>query len=183
ELEREINQVQQSQTFQQPAQLFWNTGLAQRCFEPVTAAAAGPDLFKPIVGRGCVFFDFDGDGDLDVVLTNNNGPPLLLRNDGKLGHHWLRLRLEGDGKRSNRSAIGALVTVEAGGVARTQQVTGGRGYLSQSELTLTFGLGNLKAVDRVTIRWPGKDAGPPQGLTGLAVDREHVIKQASGKNE
>jgi enediyne biosynthesis protein E4 len=177
-LEPDIAQMLASQQYAQPAQLFWNTGLAERRFEPVTPAAAGPDLFQPLVGRGSAYLDLDGDGDLDVVLTANNGPAVVLRNDQALGHHWVRLQLEGDGKRSNRSAIGAVVTLEAGGVARRAQVTGGRGYLSQSELTLTFGLGELKQIDKVTIRWPGRDAGT-QVLTDLAVDKLHVIKQGS----
>ena len=101
--------MQGNQTYTQAAQLFWNSGMPARTFEPVDRRQAGPDLFQPLVGRGCAFADIDGDGDLDVVLAGNDGPPLLLRNDlnlAKTKHHWLRLVLKGDGKRSNRSAIG-----------------------------------------------------------------------------
>jgi hypothetical protein len=182
-LEPEINQVQPSQTYRQPAQLFWNAS-GQRSrggFEEVTANQAGADLFQPIVGRGSAFADFDGDGDLDVVLTENGGPARLLRNDGGIGHHWLRLMLEGDGERSNRSAIGARVSVQAGGVEQRQQVTGGRGYLSQSELPLTFGLGAEVRVERVLIHWPGKNGGV-QELKDLQPDRVYVIRQDSGSD-
>jgi hypothetical protein len=176
-IEPEIGAIQRGQRFEQPAQLFWNTGDPQRLFEPATSAQAGDDLFKPMVGRGAAFADIDGDGDLDVVLTANGGPARLLRNDCSLGHHWVRLVLTGDGKRSNRSAIGAQVTVEAGGKVMKRQVTGGRGYLSQSELPITVGLGTADRVDKVTVRWPGRDAGPPEVWTGLAIDKAHELKQ------
>src|SRR5205814_330568 len=129
-----------------------------------------------LVGRGSAFADIDGDGDLDVILTGNGGPPRLLRNDQDLKHHWVRLVLEGDGRRSNRSAIGAVVTLEAGGRTQTLTVAGARGYLSQSELPLTFGLGDTAKIDRITIRWPGRDAGPPQVLTDVAVDKVHPVR-------
>ena len=177
-LEPEINRVQPGQTYRQPAQLFWNTGRAP-AFEPVTAAHAGPDLFEPLVGRGCAFADIDGDGDLDVVLTENGGPARLLRNDGGNRNHWIRLALEGDGRRSNRSAIGARVTLEAAGTVQHQQVASGRGYLSQSELTLTFGLGQITKVDRITIQWPGKNGGTEiiQRATDLEINQVHHLKQ------
>ena len=93
-----------------------------------------------MVGRGCAFLDFDGDGDLDVVLAENGGPARLFRNDNATGNHWVAFTLRGDGDR-NRDAIGAEVTVEAGGRTRRRYVTAARGYLSQSELTATVGLG------------------------------------------
>ena len=179
-IEPEIQKVQASQTHAQPATLFWNTGEPGRVFEPVTAAAAGPDLFQPVVGRGLAVLDLDGDGDEDVVLTANGGPPLLLRNDQRLGHHWVRLRLVGDGVRSNRDAFGAEVTVTAGGKRLKRWVAGGRGYLSQSEPTLTVGLGPATSVESVTVRWPGKDA-KPETWTGLAVDKLHTLKQGEGR--
>src|ERR1700730_13675288 len=111
-----------------------------------------------MVGRGCAFADIDGDGTLDVVLTQNGGPARLLRNEGGTGNHLIRLVLEGDGVRSNRSAIGARVTVEAGGIVQHRQVASGRGYLSQSEFPLTFGLGHADRVDRLMIQWPGRNA-------------------------
>jgi len=178
-LEPEIHTVDAAQTYRQPAQLFWNTG-GQPSFALATDAQAGPDLFKPIVGRGCVFADIDGDGYLDVVLTENGGPARLLHNEGGTGHHWIRLTLEGDGRHSNRSATGATVTLEACGQVQYQQVTSARGYLSQSELPLTFGLGKADRVDKITIRWPGKSGGT-EVLTGLAVDKRYHVRQGGGK--
>jgi hypothetical protein len=89
--------------------------------------------------------------------------------------------LEGDGKRSNRSAIGAHATLEASGRKQECELAAARGYLRASELPVTFGLGETAKVDRVTIRWPGKNAGAPQVIEGLAVDRVHTIQQAPAK--
>src|SRR5689334_20836370 len=139
-LEEEISKIQQSQRYRQPAQLFWNAGeRSSGCFVSVSSDKAGADLFQPIVGRGAAFGDIDGDGDPDVVLTQVGGAPLLLRNDQKLGHHWVRLKLVGT--KSNRDAIGAWVTAQVNGHKLSRQVMPTRGYLSQSELPVTIGLG------------------------------------------
>ena len=173
-IEENIAQYQKGQSYRQPAQLFWNRGAAKgTSFVPVTAEKCGGDIFKPIVGRGSAFADIDGDGDLDAVLTQINGPPLLLRNDQKLGHHWLRLKLVGT--KSNRDAIGAWVRVRAGGRTISQQVMPAKGYLSQSELPLTFGLGQSANVDSVEITWPG---GAGQKAGPLKVDTQNVVTQA-----
>jgi hypothetical protein len=174
-LEPDIHLVKSGQTHMQPAQLFWNTGDEKRTYELVTETAAGPDLFVPLVGRGCAFGDIDGDGYPDIVLTANGGPVRLLHNEGGAGHHWIRLSLKGDGKKVNCSAIGATVTLHAGGQVLHRQVTSGRGYLSQSELPITFGLGKLDKFDKIEIRWPGKDI-PPQIITNLEIDKTHVIE-------
>jgi hypothetical protein len=174
-LEPDIQLVQHGQSYKQPVQLYWNTG-GKRCFEPMTAQQSGLDLFRPIVGRGCAFADINGDGYLDVVLTENGGPARLLKNEGGTGHHWIRLELEGDGKRSNTSAIGAKVTLYAGDKVQHREVVSARGYLSQSEMVLTFGLGKATKVDRVEIRWPGRNGGR-QVETDLKIDQVNHIKQ------
>jgi hypothetical protein len=176
-LEPDIARAMPEQSYAQPAQLFWHRATARPRFALIPGLAAGNDLFAPVVGRGCAYLDIDGDGSLDVVLTANGGPARLLHNDNRTGHHWIRLKLEGDGKRSNRSAIGARVVLEADGREQRREVASARGYLSQSETVLTFGLGTVNKVDRVTISWPGKDAGAPTVLTELEVDREHQIVQ------
>jgi len=176
-LEPDISKVQAGQTYEQPVQLFWNTGV-KPTFVPVSEQEAGPDLFRPQVGRGCAFADIDGDGFLDIVLTANGGPARLLRNNGGSGNNWIRLVLEGDGVHSNRSAIGARVQLEAGGRKQNLQVSSARGYLSQSELPLTFGLGKATKVDKVTVHWPGK-LRDPQVLTNPAINKAHHIKQTN----
>jgi hypothetical protein len=175
-LEPGIARVRAGQSYLQPPQLFWNTGREPRRFELVTEGAAGGDPLRPMAGRACAYADIDGDGTPDVVLVANGGPARLLRNEGGTGNHWVRLTLEGDGVRSNRSAIGARVTLEAGGMVQHREVASARGYLSQSELTLTFGLGPATAADRVTVRWPGKGGGETV-VTDLKADRVHEIRQ------
>ena len=172
-LEQEISKIQQSQTYAQPAQLFWNAGeRSGGCFVPVPSSKAGADLFKPIVGRGSAFADIDGDGDLDVVLTQVGGPPLLLRNDQQLGHHWLRLKLIGT--KSNRDAIGAWIKVSVNNQVLWRQVMPTRSYLSQSELPVTVGLGAATRPDEVEIFWP---SGTRQKIENPQVDRMSSVTE------
>jgi hypothetical protein len=172
-LESDIGRVQASETHAQPAQLFWNSGRPRRDrFAPVGPETAGPDLFRPMVGRGAAYADVDGDGDLDLLLTANGGPARLLRNDNPTGHRWLRLRLEG--RISNRDAIGARVTVRAGGIEQRRQLFPARSYLSSVELPLTFGLGTARAADAVTIAWP---SGVTSELTGLKAGQTHRVDE------
>ncbi|WP_337172951.1 CRTAC1 family protein [Paludisphaera sp.] len=177
-LEPDIARAQPGESHAQPAQLLWNTGRPGReLFVELGADAAGPDLFRPMVGRGSAFADIDGDGDLDVVLTANDGPARLLRNDGGDANRWIRLALSGDGVRSNRDAIGARVQVTAGGLTRRAQQFPARGYLSSAEPTLTFGLGRSETVDEVSITWP---SGEVTRLEGLAAGRTYRVDEADG---
>ena len=169
-VENEINQVQASQNYRQAAQLFWNCGgECPGTYRPVSGRDSG-DLSTPIVGRGAAYADIDADGDLDAVLTQVGGPPLLLRNDLESDNHWLRLRLAG--RAPNTDAIGARVRVEVNGISQYRTVMPARSYLSQVELPLTFGLGTADRVERIDVVWPD---GREQRLTDIAADRLLVI--------
>ncbi|MEM7394356.1 MAG: ASPIC/UnbV domain-containing protein, partial [Verrucomicrobiota bacterium] len=141
-------------------------------FVVVKEDRAGADLFEPIVGRGSAFADIDLDGDLDVVMTQIGGPPMLLRNDQALGHRWIRLRLEG--RACNRDAIGARIVLRRGGETLTRHVMPTRSYLSQSEMPVTIGLGPDEGPGSVTVHWPG---GGPQTVD-LPAGRLSVVVQA-----
>lgn len=174
-LENEINAVDPSQTYAQASQLFWNAGPDQRqTFVALEVAGLG-DLATPLVGRGSAYSDIDGDGDLDVVLTQTGRPPLLLRNDQQLGHHWLGIRLEG--RAPNTDAIGAWVTVTTGETQQRQPVMPSRSYQSQSTRDLVFGLGSATTVDSVVVRWPD---GSEQQVTVEAIDRLVTVEQTRG---
>lgn len=175
-LEEEINKVQPSQHYRQPSQLFWNCGTSfKSCFVPVDEKTTG-DLARPVVGRAAAYADIDGDGDLDCLITQTGDRPLLLRNDQEGKNGWLRLKLVGRGQgRCNRDAIGASVTLLAGGMTLRRQVMPSRSYLSQVETVLTFGLGAAKKVDEIRIRWPGEEK--VQVARGLESGRLHRIEQ------
>ncbi|HVT92215.1 MAG TPA: CRTAC1 family protein [Bryobacteraceae bacterium] len=148
-IDEDINKVQPKIRYEEAPLLFRNSGKGN--FEDVTKSA-GEALARPLVGRGAAYADFDHDGDLDVVVTTNGGPAYLLRNDGGNRNQWLTVRLEGG--KSNRSALGAVVTVESASGKQTQTVHSGSSYLSQSDLALTFGLGRDGVVKTMEIRWP-----------------------------
>jgi hypothetical protein len=171
-IEDEIETVQASQSYAQAAQLFWNTGAPSGAAYVEAAAGSVGDLARPIVGRGAAYADIDGDGDLDVVLTQARGRPMVLRNDQALGNHWLRVKLVGAG--CNREAIGAVVDLEASGVAQRRVVMPTRSYLSQCELPVTFGLGRETEVDRLTVTWPD---GVKQDVPVGEVDRLVVVER------
>lgn len=151
-IEPEIERLASGQRFRQPAQLFWNHPAAttRPSFIPVTAGKSGAALHQPIVGRGSAYADIDGDGDLDVVLTQIGGPPVLLRNDLNPAN-WVRLELVGSG--GNRPAIGASVRFQHGGHGHQRFITPTRGYLSQSELPVTLPLVRGQEAS-LEIIWP-----------------------------
>jgi enediyne biosynthesis protein E4 len=161
--------VQPTVRYAQPAGVYRNIG--NRKFEDVSAKL-GRALQTPVVGRGIAYADYDNDGDLDIVITANNGPARLLRNDNANQNDVFRVKLIGT--KSNRDAIGAKVTLTANtGVKQTRMVKDGSSYLSQSELPLTFGLGKAGATKTLNLEivWPSgqkesaKDIKPNQFVT------------------
>ena len=135
--------------YAQPPQLFLNDG--KGTFRDV-ASEIGGEFAAPKVGRGLAYGDFDRDGDLDLLMTTNDGPAYLFRNDQSGGNKSIRIRLIGT--RSNRDAIGAVVKVDYSGATQSRLVRGGSSYLSQSELPVTFGVGKRDKIDRLLVQWP-----------------------------
>ena len=169
-LENEINRVHPSQTYAQPAQLFWNCGPS--CAQRFRLLDGTADLQDPMVGRGAAYADIDGDGDLDLAIVQNGRRAVLLRNDQQTGHHWLRLKLAGGA--ANHDGLGAEVMLRAGDVTQYRRVHPSRGYLSQVELPLTFGLGASTSIDELRITWPG---GQVQQAEVPGIDRVLTVTQ------
>jgi enediyne biosynthesis protein E4 len=148
-IDETVRQIRGHAGYAQPPHLFLNRGGAH--FQDV-AAQAGGAFASPKVARGLAYGDFDRDGDLDVLLTTNQGPAYLYRNDLTPGAHCLRIRLIGT--KSNRDAIGAVVRLTTADGTQSRTVKTGSSYLSQSELTLTFGLGPRDSATRLIVEWP-----------------------------
>jgi hypothetical protein len=169
----DVERVQSRVTYAQPPHLFRNLGGRQ--FEDAVPSA-GSALQQPIVGRGAAYGDYDNDGDLDLLVTLNNGPARLLRNEGGNRNQFLRVQLEGVA--SNRSAIGAKVTVkQAGKRPFAAYVKTGSSYLSQSELAVTFGLGGAPTVTGLTVVWP---SGRTEDLHVPSLRRTLLVREGAG---
>jgi len=144
--------------FPQPRTVYWNAG--NGAFADVSAGEA---VLRPRVSRGMAAGDLDGDGAPELVVVNQNDTPMVLKNETAGRGHWILLQLEGT--KSNRSAIGAIVTIDG---SQTAEVQSGGSYLSQSDLRLHFGLGAKTSIEAIEIRWP---SGTVQKLSGVAVDQ------------
>jgi enediyne biosynthesis protein E4 len=158
--------------YAQPPQLFLNNGKGN--FREAGAEAGG-GFSEPKVGRGLAIGDFDRDGDLDVLMTTNNGPAYLFRNDQTSGNRSIRFRLVGT--KSNRDAIGARVKIFANGIMQSRMVRSGSSYLSQSELPVTFGLGKQGKIERLVIDWP---SGRSEEFKQLSGGKSYEITEAQG---
>jgi enediyne biosynthesis protein E4 len=166
--------------YAQPPQLFLNSG--KGTFVDV-ASEVGGGFNQPKVGRGLAYGDFDRDGDLDLLITTNNGPAYLYRTDQTARNHSIRIRLVGT--KSNRDAIGASVKLFFGNssgatsttASQSRLVKGGSSYLSQSELPLTFGLGKRDKADRLVIQWP---SGRTEEYKDLAAGRSYECVESKG---
>jgi hypothetical protein len=143
---------------------------------------AGPAFTTPRLGRALATGDLDNDGRVDIVLIDHNAPVVLLHNRTREAGHWISLRLEGT--RSNRDAVGAVVTVRAGGKARVFQRVGGGSYQAASDGRIHAGLGAADRVDEVEVRWPSGAVGRWKNLaanTGSVLrEGETIVGSAPG---
>jgi enediyne biosynthesis protein E4 len=170
-IEEEIGRVQPKVSYREAPLLFRNLGKGK--FDNVSGGA-GPGFARPIVARGAAYADFDRDGDLDILMSTNNGPACLYRNDGGNRNSWISIRLRG--VKSNRDGIGAVVRVQSAGGKQWNMVRSGSSYCSQSDLALTFGLGKDQSAD-IEVTWP---SGAKQQLRGIAARQFLTIDEERG---
>ncbi len=171
-IDETVRNIRGNVGYAQPPLLFVNDGRGN--FRDI-AAEVGGGFDEPKVGRGLAYGDFDRDGDLDLLLTTNNGPAYLYRNDQLAKNRSIRFRMVGT--KSNRDAIGAVVRVSAGGLNQSRMVKSGSSYLSQSELPVTFGLGKIEKAERIVIQWP---SGRTEEFANLTAGRGYECVEGKG---
>jgi hypothetical protein len=169
-IEEDVERVQKRIKYRQPPHLFRNVGNGK--FTDVNAQM-GASFNTPRVGRGAAYADIDNDGDLDLLVMTNSGPALLYRNDGTTNNS---LRIQLHGTRSNRDGIGATVRVTSTGGKQSQLMKGG-GYLSTSELVLTFGLSNENRAQSIEVIWP---SGQTDRISNVDAGQTVIIEEGKG---
>ncbi|HET9741296.1 MAG TPA: CRTAC1 family protein [Terriglobales bacterium] len=158
--------------YEQPKILNMNQGDGTFCD---ASAQSGPALKEKRVARGLAIGDLFNDGNMDVVIGDLDGSPMILRNHGVPGRHWVSFELAGT--KSNRAAIGAKVKLLAGGMTQTDEVHSGGSYISQNDLRIHFGLGSATKIDLVEIRWP---SGAVDTIKNLAADKFYSVLEGKG---
>ena len=162
-------------TYRQRDQIFRNQ--QDGTFQEVSSNA-GNYFQSTAVSRGALFGDYDNDGDVDILVTQSNGPVTLLRNETGTEHNWVRIKTVG--VVSNRDGTGTRVTLTAGGHTQIQEINRGASYLSSHDGRLHFGLGTHTVVDRLEVRW---QSGVVQVFEGLRMNQEHIIYEFSDTPE
>jgi hypothetical protein len=167
-----MEQAPASAGYWQPKLLYMNEKNGTFCD---ASAQAGPALVAKRVSRGLAVGDLFNDGNVDIVVEDLDSSPMVLRNPGVAGRHWVSFELAGT--KSNRMAIGARVKVVAGGMTQTDEVHSGGSYLSQSDVRLHFGLGAAEKIESVEIRWPSSTV---ETIKNLAADHFYAILEGEG---
>jgi len=168
----QVDSLPSGATYREPKQLRMNQKGGSFCD---ASDQAGPALQKKHVSRGLAVADLFNDGNMDVVVGDLDGAPMILRNHGVPGRHWVSFELAGT--KSNRLAIGARIKLTAGGITQTDEIHSGGSYLSQNDLRVHFGLGSAAKIDRVEIYWP---SGKTETLTDLVADQFYSVLEGSG---
>ncbi len=169
----EVAQISASESYKRPRLVYRNLGNGR--FEDVSSLS-GPGILQEHSSRGAAFGDFDNDGHMDVLVMNMHEPPSLLRNDSHSPHHWVKIQLQG--VRSNRAAIGATVSIQSSGMRQTQAVLSQSSFLSVNDLRLHFGLGAAGAVDHITVAWP---SGVTEEFPGVPAGELYLLVEGSGQ--
>jgi ASPIC and UnbV./FG-GAP repeat. len=169
----EVGQIDSRELFTAQRLVYRNLGGGK--FEDVSGQS-GTGILAKFSSRGAAFGDFDNDGDIDVLVMNMHEAPSLLRNDLKSSNHWVKLSLQGT--KSNRSAIGATVTIETAAGKQTDAVLSQSSFLSQNDFRLHFGLGAEAEVKRITVRWPSGDV---EEFPGVSAGAMYLLVEGTGK--
>jgi hypothetical protein len=169
-----IDKIKANVTYREPLLLFHNTAPG---FKNVSQAS-GPVFEKPMASRGLALGDFNNDGAVDVLISNNDAAPLLLRNEIGTENNWLGLSLVG--KKSNIDAVGARITYRAGDLQRSRMKVGGGSYLSSHDPRIVLGLGKRSKADWVEVKWP-QPSGLTERFTDLPANRYVTIVEGEGK--
>jgi hypothetical protein len=165
--------MQKDVTYREPLLLFHSDGKTLHN----VSAESGPIFSRNLSARGLAIGDFDNDGAVDVLISINDAAPLLLQNTAAKGNHWLGIKLVG--KKSNRDAVGARVTYQAGDLKRYRMKVGGGSFLSSHDPRMVLGLGKRTAIDWVEVKWP-EPGGATERFTGLPIDKYITIVEGEG---
>jgi hypothetical protein len=169
----EVDRLKTAQRFRNPRLLYWNLGNGK--FEDVSDRS-GPGIAAAHSSRGAEAGDFDNDGNIDLLIMNMNEPPSLLKNRGKTGNNWLKVKLTG--RKSNRAGIGAKVRVTSAGKTQTRVALSQSGFYSSPDARLHFGLGSAASVDLIEITWP---CGLVETWDGLKPNQVFSASEGSGR--
>ncbi len=169
----QIETIERDVTYREPPLLFHGNGEGLRN----VSAESGPIFTRNLSARGLAIGDFDNDGGVDVLIAVNDAAPVLLHNGAARGHHWLGLRLVGT--KSNRDAVGARVTWQAGDLKRSRTKVGGGSYLSSHDPRLVLGIGIRTRIDWIEVRWP-QPSGKAERFTELPIDTYITIIEGKG---
>jgi len=160
--------------FSEPLLLFRNDGKGLKN----VSAQSGPAFNTPYKARGLALGDFNNDGAVDVLVSMNDAPPLLLKNEVGARKHWLGINLVGT--KANRDAVGAVVTYQSGDLKRSRMKVAGGSYMSYHDPRMVLGIGQRAKIDWIEVKWP-QPSGVTERFTDLPIDRYITIVEGKGK--